>query len=163
MIATILNAMALKWAIEAEDVPSQVVSAFPVGSFVEVFDLQKTMEHVRRGKVVVFAGGTGNPCFTTDSAAALRAVEIEAHVMIKATQARGVFDKDPNVYPDAVFFESITPQEVLIKRLAVLDATCVEILGRRKIPVIVLDLHEPGNIVRALAGEKVGTIISESK
>ncbi len=110
-------------------------------------------------RVVVFAGGTGHPCFTTDSAAALRAAEIEADVLVKGTQVRGVFDKDPRVHPDAMFFETISPAEVLARRLQVIDAACVDILARKKIPAIVLNLHEEGNIAKALAGEKVGTTI----
>jgi uridylate kinase len=159
MIATVMNAIAMKWALESAGAPARAMSAFPVGNFIEEFDLDKALDYLRQGKVTVFAGGTGNPCFTTDSAAALRAVEIDAHVMIKATQTDGVFDKDPNKYSDAVFFESITPQEVLASRLGVMDAASVEILGRKNIPAIVLNLHEEGNICRALKGEKVGTII----
>jgi len=159
MIATVLNAIALKWALMASGVTARAMSAFPVGAFIEVFDLEKALEGMGQGCVVIFAGGTGAPCFTTDSAAALRAVEIDAHVMIKATQASGVFDKDPNKFPDAEFFESISHQEVLARRLGVMDLTSIEILGRKNIPAIVLDLHTDGNIARALAGEKIGTII----
>lgn len=159
MIATVLNAISLKWALMASGVTARAMSAFPVGSFIEMFDLEKALESLSQGNVAIFAGGTGNPCFTTDSAAALRAVEIDANVMIKATQARGVFDKDPNKYPDAVFFVSITPQEVLARKLGVMDLASIEILGRKDIPAIVLDLHADGNIVRALSGQKVGTII----
>jgi uridylate kinase len=162
MIATVLNAMAMKWALETSGVVVRAMSAFPVGNFIEEFDLAKALEYLGQGKVIVFAGGTGNPCFTTDSAAALRAVEIDAQVMIKATQADGVFDKDPNKYTDAVFFESITPQEVLAGRLGVMDGASVEILGRKSIPAIVLNLHREGNIFRALKGEKVGTLITGS-
>jgi uridylate kinase len=160
MIATVLNAIALKWAIEASGVSACAMSAFPVGNFIDEFDPHKALACLGQAKVVVFAGGTGNPCFTTDSAAALRAVEIGAQVMIKATQADGVFDKDPNKHLDAAFYESITPQEVLAGRLGVMDAASVEILARRNIPVIVLNLHLEGNIYRALKGEKVGTIIA---
>ncbi len=159
MIATILNAMALRSALEAARVSAYVMSAFSVGNYVQVFDMERARDHLQRGNVVIFAGGTGNPCFTTDSAAALRAVEIDADIMIKATQVRGVFDKDPKKNPDAHFFEKISPEEVLQKRLAVIDAASVEILGRKKIPVIVLNLHEEGNIFRALSGEKIGTLI----
>jgi len=160
MIATVLNAMALRSALETAGVNAYVMSAFPVGSYVPVFDMDKALGHLRNGSVVIFAGGTGNPCFTTDSAAALRAVEINAEIMVKATQVRGVFDKDPKQHPDAVFFEKITPEEVLAKRLRVIDATSIEVLSRKKIPVVVLDLHEDGNIFRALSGEKVGTVIA---
>ncbi|MFH1116452.1 MAG: uridine monophosphate kinase [Pseudomonadota bacterium] len=159
MIATALNAMALKAALQARNIPAGVMSAFAVGVFVDVFTREKALAYVESGTVAIFAGGTGNPCFTTDSAAALRAVEIEADVMIKATQVRGVFDKDPKKHPDAVFFDSISSQEVLEKRLGVIDATSVDILGRRGIPTIVLDLHVENNIARALSGEKVGTVI----
>jgi uridylate kinase len=159
MIATVLNAIALKWALMAAGVSARAMSAFSVGAFIETFDREKALECLSQGVVTIFAGGTGNPCFTTDSAAALRAVEMEANVMIKATQASGVFDKDPNKYSDALFFESITPEEVLARRLGVMDLASIEILGRNKIPAIVLDLHVEGNIARALSGEKIGTII----
>ena len=160
MIATVLNAMALRSALEVAGVTAYVMCAFPVGGYVQVFDMEKALDHIEGGHVVIFAGGTGNPCFTTDSAAALRAVEINAEIMIKATQVRGVFDKDPKEHPDAVFFEKISPEEVLARRLGVIDATSIEILGRKKIPVVVLSLHEDGNIVRALSGEKIGTVIA---
>jgi uridylate kinase len=159
MIATVLNAMALKAALETRKIPAEVMSAFTIGTFVEVFAREKALTYVASGSVVIFAGGTGNPCFTTDSAAALRAVEIGADVMLKATQVRGVFDKDPKKHSDAVFFDSISSQEVLERRLGVIDATSVDILGRRGIPTIVMDLHVEGNIARALSGEQVGTII----
>jgi uridylate kinase len=160
MVATVLNAMVLRSALEAVGVSARTMSAFPVGKFVEPFERETALKYVREGQVVIFAGGTGNPCFTTDSAAALRAVEIEAEVVIKATQVRGVFDKDPRKHPDAVFFESISHQEVLRRGLKVMDAASVEILSRENIPTIVLDLHVPGNIAGALRGERIGTLIS---
>jgi uridylate kinase len=135
------------------------MSAFPVGRFVEPFENRKALGYLEQGNVLVFAGGTGNPCFTTDSAAALRAVEIKAEVLVKCTQVDGVYDKDPKEHPDAVFFESISPAEILERRLEVIDASAVDILGRNSIPAIVLNLHQEGNIRRALAGEKVGTTI----
>jgi uridylate kinase len=159
MIATVLNAMALRSALEACGSPSRTMCAFPVGRFIEPFDREQALEYLAQGKIVIFAGGTGNPCFTTDSAAALRAVETDAQVMVKATQVPGVFDKDPKKHPDAVMFDSISAKEVLERGLAVIDATSVEILSRKKIPIIVLDLHTEGNIARALAGQRVGTII----
>ncbi len=160
MIATVLNAMALRSALEVAGVTAYVMCAFPVGNYVQVFDMEKALNHLESGNVLVFAGGTGNPCFTTDSAAALRAVEINAEIMVKATQVPGVFDKDPKQHPDAVFFEKISPEEVLAKRLGVIDATSIEILARKKIPVVVLNLHEDGNIFKALSGEKIGTLIA---
>ncbi|MEJ2718589.1 MAG: UMP kinase [Deltaproteobacteria bacterium] len=159
MIATVLNAMALKAALAENGLEALIMSAFSVGSFVETFDRERAIRQVKQGEVVIFAGGTGNPCFTTDSAAALRAVEIEADVLVKATQVAGVFDKDPRKHPDAVFFERISPSEMLERRLEVIDAACADMLLRNNIPAIVLDLHTEGNISRALAGEKVGTAI----
>jgi uridylate kinase len=160
MIATVLNAMALSSALEVAGAPSRAMCSFPVGRYIEVFEMQKALEYLKKGLVLVFAGGTGNPCFTTDSAAALKAVEIEAEVMVKATQVRGVFDQDPRKNADALFFDEIKAQEVLARGLRVVDASCVEILARKEIPTIVLDLHQDGNIARALAGEKVGTLIT---
>jgi uridylate kinase len=160
MIATVLNAMVLRSALEAAGISARSLSAFPVGRFIEVFEREKCLEYLAAGHVVVFAGGTGNPCFTTDSAAALRAVEMDAQVMVKATQVSGVFDKDPRKFLDAVKFDSISSQEVIARGLAVIDAASVEILGRKKTPIMVLDLHVEGNIARALKGEHVGTLIT---
>jgi uridylate kinase len=160
MVATVLNALVLRSALEAKGVSAHAMSAFAVGCFIELFERERALDYLRNGHVVIFAGGTGNPCFTTDSAAALRAVELDMQLLIKATQVRGVFDKDPRKHPDAVFFEAISPGEVLRRGLQVMDAASIEILGRKKIPTIVLDLHVPGNIVRALAGERVGTVIA---
>ncbi|MFC1835430.1 uridine monophosphate kinase [Thermodesulfobacteriota bacterium] len=160
MVATIINAMALGSALVASGTRAVVMAAFPVGNFVETFVRSKALAYLENGYVTVFGGGTGNPCFTTDSAAALRAVEIEAEVMVKATQVPWVYDKDPKKYSDAKPFETISPDEVLKRRLGVIDATCVEILGRRSIPVLIMDLHKEGNIRRAMAGEKVGTVIA---
>jgi uridylate kinase len=159
MIATVLNAMALRAALVANGLAALIMSAFSVGSFVETFERERAIDQVKQGKVVIFAGGTGNPCYTTDSAAALRAVEIQAEVLVKGTQVAGVFDKDPKKYPDAGFFERISPTEMMERRLEVIDAACTDMLLRKKIPAIVLDLHTEGNITRALAGEKVGTLI----
>jgi len=160
MIATVLNALALRAALQTLEVPARAMSAFPVGRFIEHFEREKALDYLSSGFVLVFGGGTGNPCFTTDSAAALRALEVEADVMIKATQVSGVYDKDPKIHSDARFFERITPREVLSMGLGVIDATSVEILGRKAIPTIVLDLHVDGNIARALAGENIGTTIA---
>ncbi|MBM4326252.1 MAG: uridine monophosphate kinase [Deltaproteobacteria bacterium] len=159
MVATVLNAMTLKAALQDSGIAAAAMCAFPVGRFIEVFDRQKTLDYLDRGYVTIFAGGTGNPCFTTDSAAALRAVEIGAQVMIKGTQVSGVYDKDPRTYPDARRFERISASEVLGGRLGVIDAACVDIMSRHGIPVIVLNIHEAGNLGAALAGEDVGTVI----
>jgi uridylate kinase len=161
MIATALNAIALRWALQKAGRPAIVMSSFPIGRFVETFEREKALDYLGNGFITVFAGGTGNPCFTTDSAAALRAVEIEADVMIKCTQVDGVYDKDPKKFPDAVFIKQINPEDIVTRQLKIVDATCADILAARKIPAIVLNLHKVGNLRRALAGEQVGTVISQ--
>lgn len=159
MIATVLNAMALRSALIKCGADAQVFCAFHVGSMVEIFDQEKARLCLEEGRVAIFAGGTGNPCFTTDSAAALRAVQIRAEVMVKATQVDGVYDKDPKKFNDAVRFESITYSEVLARGLKVIDAASVEILGRVHMPVLVINLHVEGNIQKALSGREIGTTI----
>lgn len=159
MIATVLNGMALRSAIIKAGVDAKLLCAFPVGSFVESFDLEKARSYLNEGSVVVFTGGTGNPCFTTDSGAALRAVQIKADVMIKATQVDGVYDKDPKKFADAVRFESISYSEVLARGLKVIDAASVEILSRVPIPVKVINLHVEGNMKRSLSDSAIGTTI----
>ncbi len=163
MLATVLNALVMKSALEKCGVSARVLSSFQVGGFVEPFEMERANAYLSNGAVLVFAGGTGNPCFTTDSAAALRAVQIGAQVMIKATQVDGLFEKDPKEFPDASFFHRITPEEVLARGLRCMDAASTEILGRNKIPVIVLNLHKEGNILKALAGEPVGTLVAASE
>lgn len=160
MIATVINGMALRSALHAAGIAAVTMSAFPVGGFVEPFNREKALEYLARGTVLIFSGGTGNPCFTTDSAAALRSVEIEAEVMIKCTQVDGVYDKDPKTNTDARIFTEISAAEVVNKQLGVMDATCAEILGHRQVPAIVLNLHVDDNVRRALTGEKIGTMIS---
>ena len=159
MIATVLNGMALRSAIIKAGVDAKLLCAFQVGSFVEPFDMEKARSYLNEGSVVVFTGGTGNPCFTTDSGAALRAVQIKADVMIKATQVDGVYDKDPKKFTDAVRFESISYSEVLARGLKVIDAASVEILSRIPIPVKVINLHVEGNMKRALSDSAIGTTI----
>jgi uridylate kinase len=159
MISTVINGVAFRYALQQKGVRARVLSSFSVGQFVEVFSLEKSLDYISSGETVIFVGGTGNPCFTTDSAAALRAVQIGANIMIKATQVDGVFDRDPRKYPDAVFFETISRQEVLRRELGVIDAAAMDILGRNGIPTVVVNLHVEGNVAAVLAGKHVGTII----
>jgi uridylate kinase len=159
MIATVINALALRAALQAAGARAGAMCSFPVGRFIEEFDAEKAREYLASGEILGFAGGTGNPCFTTDSAAALRAVEIEAGVMVKCTQVNGVYESDPKQFPDARFFDNISPSEMLERRLKVIDAAALDILSRKKIPGMVINLHENDNIRKALAGDKIGTII----
>ncbi len=158
MIATVINALALSSVLIDKGIQSKVLSAFEVGNMVERFTRQKALEALDSGLTLVFAGGTGNPCFTTDSAAALRAVEIDADVMIKGTQVDGIYSDDPQIYPDAEFFETISPEEVIARRLKVVDSASVDILGSRSIPLMVLNLHKEGSLKKAVSGEKIGSI-----
>jgi uridylate kinase len=160
MIATLLNAMALWAALTHRGVETICMSAFPVGRFFETFDFRRARGALEKGTTLIFAGGTGNPCFTTDSAAALRAVEIGADVMIKGTQVDGVFDSDPRINPAAVMFSEISASEFLQRRLAVMDAACVDILSKNGVPAVVLNLHVEGNLEKALAGETAGTVVT---
>jgi uridylate kinase len=159
MIATVINALALRAALQQAGARAQAMCSFPVSHFIEEFNAEKAREHLALGEILIFAGGTGNPCFTTDSAAVLRAVEIDAGVMVKCTQVKGVYESDPKQFPDARFFESISPSEMLERRLKVIDAAAVDMLARKKIPGMVINLHENDNIKKALAGDKIGTTI----
>jgi uridylate kinase len=160
MVATVINGLALCSALEDLAAPCRVMSAFEVGAFVERFNMAKALEELGAGRILVFVGGTGNPCFTTDSAAALRAVEIDADLMIKGTQVDGIYSDDPRTNPEAILYERITPERVLEERLRIVDAAAVEILGRKNIPMIVLNLHKAGNLAKALKGEKVGSVMT---
>ena len=159
MLATVINALALEDAFKKVGVPVRVMSALPVSGVVEPFVRSRALNHLEKGRVVVFAAGTGNPFFTTDTAAALRALEIGADVLLKATQVDGVYDKDPRQDPSAVRFESISYQEVLERGLRVMDAAAIALAKEEGLPVMVFNMHVPGNILRALKGESVGTLV----
>lgn len=159
MLGTIMNAMALQSAIERAGVPSRVQSAISISQVAENFIRRRAIRHLEKGRVVIFAAGTGNPYFTTDTAATLRALEIEAEALIKATKVDGVYDKDPRKHDDAVKFETVSYAEAIGKQLAVMDQTAFTMCREHKLPIIVLDFNEPGNLVKALKGEKVGTLV----
>lgn len=159
MLGTIMNALALQSAIEKAGVPSRVQSAISIAQVAENFIRRRAIRHLEKGRVVIFAAGTGNPYFTTDSAAALRALEIEAGALVKATKVDGVYNKDPRKHSDAVKYENLTFSEAIGKQLAVMDQTAFTMCREHKLPIIVLDFNEPGNLVKALKGEKVGTLV----
>ena len=162
MLATVINALALQSALEEAGVPTRVLTSINIYQLAEPFVRRKAERHLEKGRIVIFAGGTGNPFFTTDSAAALRASEINADVLLKATQVDGVYDSDPAKNADAVKFDSITYDEVLKRHLAVMDSTATSLSMDNHIPVLVFALKDPYNIVRALRGEKIGTIVKEA-
>ena len=160
MIATLMNALALQDNLENMGVPARVQTALHAGAIAEPYIRRRAIRHMEKGRVVLFAGGTGNPFFTTDTAAALRAVEIGAEVLLKATRVNGVYDKDPELYEDAVFFPEITYMEVLERRLSVMDATAISLCMQSCLPIIVFNLRDIRNMGRAVLGEPVGTMIS---
>ncbi|MBS7407040.1 MAG: UMP kinase [Coriobacteriales bacterium] len=159
MLATAMNVLALREGFERAGIPSRVQSAIDMQEIAEPYIRNRAIRHLEKGRVVIFACGTGNPYFTTDTAAALRACEINAQAMLKATQVDGVYDSDPRTNPNAKRFEVITHKEVLEKELHVMDSTAAALLKDNGMPIIVFNLHKQGNIARVLRGENIGTIV----
>lgn len=160
MLATVLNALALADALEARGLPAVATSAVPVGDFCERFSRRRALEHLGAGRIVILAGGTGQPFFTTDTCAALRACQLGADVLLKATKVDGVFEADPVASPQAKKFDSLTYGEVLARQLGVMDLAAVSLCMESQIPVIVFRLATRGNLAAAVRGEPVGTIVS---
>lgn len=160
MLATIMNALALQEGLERAGVYTRVQSAINMQEVAEPYIRRKAIRHLEKGRVVIFAGGTGNPYFTTDTTAALRACEIDAEAILKATQVDGIYDSDPHANPDATKFDEISYMEVLSRELHVMDSTATTLCMDNGIPIIVFNLHKPGNIDRVLKGEHVGTTVS---
>lgn len=160
MLATVMNSLALQSMLEAHDVPTRVQSAIEMRNVAESFIRRRAMRHLERGRVVIFAAGTGNPFFSTDTTAALRASEIGADAVLKATKVDGVYDKDPVKHPDAVRYETLTFHEALTKQLKVMDATAFSLCLENSLPVIVFDMTQPGNIQRVLTGDPIGTMVT---
>ena len=160
MLATIINALAIQDLLEKKGIDTRVMTAIRMDELAEPYIRRRAVRHLQKGRVVIFAGGTGNPYFSTDTAAALRAIEIEADVVIKATKVAGVFTADPVKDPSAEFIPNITFREVVAQELAVMDAPAVSLCKENGLPIIVLDLEESGSISAAIRGEKVGTLVS---
>jgi len=160
MLATVINAMALQDYLERNDVFTRVLTAIKMEEVAEPFIRRRALRHLEKGRVVIFAAGTGNPYFTTDTAAALRAVEIEADVIIKATKVDGVYDADPMKKPDAKKYDSLTYLDVVKQRLQVMDSTAVTLCMDNKLPIIVYNLGVKGALKSLIAGENIGTIIA---
>lgn len=159
MLATVINSLALQSALEHVGVPTRVQTAIEMREIAEPFIQRRAVRHLEKGRVVIFAAGTGNPYFTTDTAATLRAVEIKADIMLKATKVDGVYDRDPVQYPDAVMYEKISYTEVLTKNLKVMDASAISLCRDNGLPLNVFNLQKAGNIKRVICGEPVGTIV----
>ncbi|MGH9762338.1 MAG: UMP kinase [Blastocatellia bacterium] len=160
MLATVINALALQDALEKQQLFTRVMSAIEMHEVAEPFIRRRAIRHVEKGRVVILAAGTGNPYFTTDSAAALRALEIKADAILKATKVDGVYTDDPAKNPEAVMFDHITYLDVIQRDLKVMDTSAISLCRERGIPIHVFNLNKPGNIERVLTGEKVGTIVS---
>jgi uridylate kinase len=162
MIATVMNAMTLQDALEQAGVATRVQTAIAMQEVAEPYIRRRAMRHLEKGRIVVFGAGSGNPFFTTDTTAALRAAEIDAEVIFKATKVDGVYDADPETNPEAKRFESLTYNHVLANDLRVMDSTAIALCKENSIPIVVFNLFERGNIRRAVAGETVGTIVGGS-
>jgi uridylate kinase len=160
MLATVINALALQDVLERKGVQTRVQTAIEIREVAEPYIRRRAIRHLEKGRVVIFAAGTGSPYFTTDTAAALRAAEIGAEVIFKATSVDGVYDSDPKLNPGALRFDKLKYMDVLREGLAVMDTTAISMCMDNKIPIVVFSLLEPGNIEKALKGEKVGTIVS---
>ncbi|OGP57614.1 MAG: UMP kinase [Deltaproteobacteria bacterium RBG_13_61_14] len=157
MLATIINALAMQDTLEKLGVTTRVLSAIDVPQVCEPYIRRRAIRHLEKGRVVIFAAGTGSPYFTTDTAAALRAVEIKAEVILKATRVEGVYDRDPKLFPDARFFRELTHLEVISQGLKVMDTTAVSLCMDQRLPIVVFNLQEKGNIRRVVLGEPIGT------
>ncbi|RJP25590.1 MAG: UMP kinase [Candidatus Omnitrophota bacterium] len=161
MLATVINALAFQGTLEQAGVDTRVQSAIHMEELAEAYIRRRAIRHIEKGRVVIFAGGTGNPFFTTDTAAVLRALEIEAEMVYKATKVDGVYSADPVTHPDAVRYSELTYQEVLQKGLRVMDSTAISLCMEKRLPIVVFDMTQPGTIARALKGEAVGTTIRD--
>jgi uridylate kinase len=162
MLATVINGIALQDALEREGVFTRVQSAIEMREVAEPFIRRRAIRHLEKGRVVIFAGGTGNPYFSTDTAAALRAMEIKAQIILKGTKVDGIYDADPQIHKDAVKFESLTYLDVLKRELKVMDSTAISLCKDNQLPIIVYSLRQAGNLRRIVLGERVGTIVKES-
>ncbi len=161
MLATIMNSLALQAALEKENQPTRVLSAIEIKDVCEPYIRRRAIRHLEKGRIVIFAGGTGNPFFTTDTAAALRALETECQIILKATKVDGVYNKDPLKYKDAKKFDNLTyKQAIAEKDIEIMDNSALSLTMDHQIPILVFKLYEEGNIARAVTGEKLGTLIS---
>jgi uridylate kinase len=160
MLATMINSLALQDALEKQNVFTRVMSAIEMNQIAEPFIRRRAMRHLEKGRVVIFGAGTGNPYFSTDTAASLRAMEIKADVIMKATKVEGIYDADPMKVKDAIKFEQITFTDVLHKGLRVMDATAISLCRENNLPIIIFNLNKRGNIGRVVLGEKVGSLVT---
>jgi len=160
MLASVMNAMALQDALEKVDVQTRVLSAIDIAQVAELYIRRRAVRHLEKGRIVIFGGGTGNPYFSTDTAAALRAAEIQADVILKATQVDGVYDSDPNINPDAKRYERLTFDRAIRDGLRFMDQAAIALCSENSLPIIVFDMGVAGNLMKVMEGETVGTIVT---
>ncbi|MDA9069899.1 UMP kinase [Algibacter sp.] len=160
MLATVINGLALQGALEDANIPTRLQTAIKINEVAEPFIRRRAMRHLEKGRVVIFGGGTGNPYFTTDSAAVLRAIEIEADVILKGTRVDGIYNVDPEKDDKAIKFNSISFDDVLRKGLKVMDTTAFTLSQENKLPIIVFDMNKKGNLLKVVSGENIGTVVS---
>ncbi|MDT8367716.1 MAG: UMP kinase [Longimicrobiales bacterium] len=160
MLSTVINALAVQDLLERKDVETRVMTAIRMDEIAEPYIRRRAMRHMEKGRVVIFAAGTGNPYFSTDTAAVLRAIEMESEVVIKATRVQGIYTADPRTDPDAEFLPQVSFHEVMTRQLAVMDAAAVSLCRENDLPIIVLNLEDRGAVESAIRGERVGTLVS---
>ena len=160
MLATVINGLALQSALENSGTPTRLQTAIKINEVAEPFIRRKAIRHLEKGRVVIFGGGTGNPYFTTDSAAVLRAIEIESDVILKGTRVDGIYDEDPEKNINAIKFDNISFEDVLRKGLKVMDTTAFTLSQENKLPIIVFDMNKKGNLLKLISGEKIGTTVN---
>jgi len=160
MLATVINGLALQGALEDANIPTRLQTAIKINEVAEPFIRRRAMRHLEKGRVVIFGGGTGNPYFTTDSAAVLRAIEIEADVILKGTRVDGIYNVDPEKDEKAIKFNSISFDDVLRKGLKVMDTTAFTLSQENKLPIIVFDMNKKGNLLKVVSGENIGTVVN---
>src|SRR6201987_2539199 len=161
MLATVINALALQDALEKQGVYTRVMSALEMNQVAEPFIRRRAMRHLEKGRIVVFAGGTGNPYFSTDTAASLRAMEIKADAILKATKVNGIYPDDPVIVKDATMFDQISYMEVLRRGLRVMDATAIALCRENNLPIVIFNLNQRGNIRRVVLGERIGSVVNQ--
>jgi uridylate kinase len=160
MLATVINGLALQSTLENSGAPTRLQTAIKINEVAEPFIRRKAIRHLEKGRVVIFGGGTGNPYFTTDSAAVLRAIEIESDVILKGTRVDGIYDEDPEKNINAIKFDNISFEDVLTKGLKVMDTTAFTLSQENKLPIIVFDMNKKGNLLKLISGEKIGTTVN---
>ena len=163
MLATVINALALQDALEAKGVPTRVQTAIEMSQLCEMYIRRRAVRHLEKGRAVIFAAGTGNPYFTTDTAASLRAMEIHAQIILKATKVDGIYDRDPKKHPDAQRFDTLTYLDVLQRDLKVMDSTAISLCRDNGLPIMVFELGPKDNIIKAVMGEAIGTLVGPDK